>query len=149
MNGKPLLAALAIVAALPGHAEATCTVSGSGVVFGAYDVFQPAPTDSTGTITYHCEGRDKDIRISISSGSSGAVASRTLQQPGDVLGYNLFLDAGFTQIWGDGSGGTGTYFVHNPQNNQDVVLTVFGRIPAAQDPSVGAYSDTVVVTIDY
>lgn len=143
------LTALVIVAALPGPANAACSVSATGVVFGVYDVFQPAPTVSTGTITYRCGNADHLIRISISSGSGGTFTPRTLQRPGDSLAYNLFLDAGLTQIWGDGSSNTGTYFIVNPPNREDVILTVFGRIPAAQDPSVGVYGDTVVVTIDY
>ena len=51
-------------------------------------------------------------------------------------------------MWGDGSGGTTTYFIKNPPNNQDVMLVVFGRITAAQDVGVGNYTDTVVVTLE-
>ena len=63
--------------------------------------------------------------------------------------YNLFLNAAFTQIWGDGTGGTSTYFLHNPPNKKDVPVTVFSRIPAGQDVAVGGYGDTVVVTLEY
>ncbi|MBK5297737.1 MAG: spore coat protein U domain-containing protein [Vicinamibacteria bacterium] len=52
-------------------------------------------------------------------------------------------------MWGDGTGGTTTYFENNPPNNKDVVLTVYGRITAGQDVGVGSYTDTVVVTLEY
>lgn len=130
------------------HAEAACTLSATAVAFGTYDVFQASPTDSTGTITYRCGSDDRGIRIAISAGTSGTFANRTLKNGGESLLYNLFY-GGFTQVWGDGSGGTATYFLNNPPKNKDVVLTVYGRITAAQDVSVGSYSDTVVVTLEF
>ena len=129
------------------QADAACTLSATAVAFGTYDVFQAGPTDSTGTITYRCGNNDRNIRIAISAGS-GTFANRTLKQVTENMLYNLFY-GGFTQVWGDGTGGTTTYFENNPPNNKDVVLTVYGRITAGQDVSVGNYTDTVVVTLEY
>lgn len=129
------------------RAEAACTLSATAVAFGTYDVFQAGPTDSTGTITYRCGNSDHNIRIAISAGS-GTFANRTLKRVSEDLVYNLFY-GGFTQVWGDGTGATTTYFENNPPNNKDVVLTVYGRITAGQDVSVGSYTDTVVVTLEY
>jgi spore coat protein U-like protein len=128
--------------------EAACTLSATAVAFGTYDVFQVGPADSTGTITYRCSNNDHNIRIAISAGASGAFANRTLKTGSENLRYNLFY-GGFTQVWGDGSGGTTTYFENNPPNNKDVVLTVYGRITAGQDVGIGSYTDTVVVTLEY
>lgn len=142
---------LVVVLALCGsaqQAEAACTLSATAVAFGTYDVFQASPTDSTGTITYRCGNNDHGIRIAISTGTGGTFVNRTLKSGGENLLYNLFY-GGFTQVWGDGSGGTATYFEHNPPNNKDVVLTVYARITAAQDVAVGSYTDTVVVTLEY
>ena len=129
------------------RAEAACTLSATAVAFGTYDVFQAGPTDSTGTITYRCANNDRNIRIAISAGS-GTFANRTLKRVTDNMLYNLFY-GGFTQVWGDGTGGTTTYFENNPPNGKDVVLTVYGRITAGQDVGVGSYTDTVVVTLEY
>jgi spore coat protein U-like protein len=142
-----LVASACAACALPAHAA--CTVAATPVAFGSYDVFQAAPSDSTGSITYRCGNSDKDIRITISPGSSSTFAPRTLRQGGESLAYNLFSDAARTQVWGDGTAGTWSYFIHNPQNNRDVVLTVYGRVAAAQDAAVGSYADTVVVTLEY
>ncbi len=130
------------------QADAACTLSATAVAFGTYDVFQATPTDSTGTITYRCGNSDHNIRIAISAGSSGSFTNRTLKRGTESLLYNLFY-GGFTLVWGDGSGGTTTYFENNPPNNKDVVLTVYGRITAAQDVAIGSYADTVVVTLEY
>jgi spore coat protein U-like protein len=129
-------------------AEAACTLSATAVAFGTYDVFQAGPDDSTGTITYRCSNNDHNIRIAISAGTSGTFAYRTLKTGSENLLYNLYL-GGFTQVWGDGSVGTTTFFENNPPNNKDVVLTVYGRIIAGQDVGVGSYTDTVVVTLEY
>jgi spore coat protein U-like protein len=128
--------------------EAACTLSATPMAFGAYNVFQAGPDDSTGSITYRCSIGDRNIRISISAGASGTFADRTLKDGTETLQYNLFY-GGFTQVWGDGSGGTTAYFENNPPNNKDVVLTVYGRITAGQDVAIGNYTDTVVVTLNY
>ena len=144
-----ILVAAAVLAGRASPAEAACTVSASAVSFGTYDVFQTAPSDSTGTITYRCGNTDKNIRITVSPGSSNTFAPRTLRWGNEVLTYNLFSDASRTQVWGDGTGGTWSYAMFNPPNNQDIVLTVYGRVPAAQDAAVGSYTDSVVVTVEY
>ncbi len=143
------LAAFAIVAAPVATAEGACTLAATSVAFGTYDVFAIAPTDSTGSVTYRCGPSDHHITITISRGSSATFTPRTLKNGTSQLQYNLFRDAAFATVWGDGTGGTATYFIVNPPNNQDVVLPVYARVPAEQDVSVGAYADAVVVTLEY
>lgn len=147
----PLTAAAAacLLLAAATRVDAACTLSSTSITFGTYDVFQVGPSDSTGTITYRCDNNDHGIRITISSGSSGTFAGRTLQNGSETMAYNLFLNAAFTQVWGDGTGGTTAYFLHNPPNKKDVPVTVYSRIPAGQDVAVGSYGDTVVVTLEY
>lgn len=137
------------VLACASRSEAACTVSANGVSFGSYSVFSTAATTSTGTVTYNCSNRDKNIEIDLSPGSSGAFGTRTLKQGADTLNYNLYTDAALTKIWGDGTGGTGNYTKANPANNQDVNVTIYGGIPAQQDARVGSYSDTIVATINF
>ncbi len=144
-----VVAAAVALTALAGHAEAACTVSATAVTFSAYNVFTATANTANGTVTYRCGREDHNILISISTGSSSSFTPRTLKKGTESLNYNLYLDAAFATIWGDGSGGTGDYTKSNPPNSTDVNLTVFGRIPALQDVSVGSYSDTVVVTINF
>ena len=149
MRALGLAVVVAGVALGASRAEAACTISATGVAFGSYNVFATSPTDSTGSITYRCGNTDKDITITISKGSSTTFSPRTLLRSAEPLSYNLFRDSGYTLIWGDGSSGTSTYFIRNPPNDTDVVLSVYARVPAGQDVSAGSYSDSVVVTIEY
>jgi spore coat protein U-like protein len=143
--------ALLVLAASAGHADAACTVSATGVNFGTYDVYATTPTDSTGTITYRCGITDFDIQITLSPGTSGTYLGRELQQAAgtDRLQYNLYDAASRNTVWGDGTGGTTYYSRHNPPNGRDVVVTIYGRIPAGQDVGVGIYADTIVATINF
>jgi spore coat protein U-like protein len=64
------------------------------------------------------------------------------------LNYNLYLDAGLSLIWGDGTGGTSIYSA-TAVNAVPVTVTVFGSIPASQDAHTGAYTDSVKATINF
>ena len=141
-------AVLAILA-LAGRAEAACTVSATAVSFGTYNVFTTTATTSTGSVTYRCGSSDHNIRIDISTGSSGTYTPRTLKRSTEPLSYNLYIDSAFASVWGDGSGTTSEYQKGNPPNGTDVILTIYGSIPALQDVSAGTYSDTVVATINF
>jgi spore coat protein U-like protein len=143
-----LAAAVVALVSAAGRAEGACTVSTTGASFGTYDVFNTSANASTGTITYRCGNSDKDILITLSKGSSSTFTTRTLTNGTEVLEYNLYRDATFSSIWGDGTSGTATYTIRNPPN-QDVILTVYGRVPALQDVATGSYADAVIVTINF
>ena len=128
---------------------ASCTISATGVAFGNYNVFTPTDVDSTGTITYRCNSQAANISIALSKGASSTFAPRTLTKGAEALSFDLYRNAARTQVWGDGTGGSSMHTVANPANNQDVNVTVYGRIPALQDVSAGPYGDTVVATINF
>lgn len=130
-------------------AQASCTISVTSVAFGNYNVFTTTADDSTGTITFRCNASAANISISLSDGSSTTFSPRTLRKGSEVLQYNLYRNAARTTIWGDGTGGTSTYTNANPPNNSNVSLTIYGRIPAQQDVSAGAYTDTVSAVINF
>lgn len=137
---------------LTGYASAACTVSATSVNFGAYDVFQAAPTDSNGTITVVCNTftfvADVDIGPSPNSGGFNPRRMR-LFAGADLLSYNLFREAGRTTIWGDGTSGTSSAILYFLFANNPRVLTVYGRIPAAQDVRAGQYTEILTVTITF
>jgi spore coat protein U-like protein len=131
--------ALALVASP--RARAACTVNaGAAVAFGTYDPAAAAPTDSAGTITYTCTTA---AIVTLSTGGSGTYIPRALASGVNTLSYNLYADAARTQVWGDFSAGTTIRFAAAGANS---VLSVFGRIPAAQNPNPGSYADTIVIT---
>jgi spore coat protein U-like protein len=129
-------------------AEAACTISITPVAFGTYNVFAGSPDDATGQITYRCTPpRPALVRIHLDKGGAPTFNPRQMRQGSETLNYNLYLDSTRSTIWGDGTGGTDTYTRTLPPPNQDVNVSVFGRIPPEQDVSAGSYNATVTATI--
>jgi len=129
-------------------AMADCTISATSVSFGAYDVFNGAPRDSTGSVIYNCNRRTP-ITIALDRGGAPSFNPRRMLKVSEPLNYNLYLNAATTIIWGDGSGGTQVHSDSNPPRNQNVTVTIFGRIPAGQDVSSGSYTNMITATINF
>jgi spore coat protein U-like protein len=127
----------------------SCTISAVSVAFGNYNVFTATPVDSAGSVTFRCNAAAANISISLSKGASSTFTPRTMAKVGELLNYDLYLNPARTNVWGDGTGGTSTYTNVDPPNNQNVTVQIYGRIPASQDVSAGAYSDTVLATINF
>ncbi|MGC1303552.1 MAG: spore coat U domain-containing protein [Caulobacteraceae bacterium] len=131
----------------------SCTASATGVSFGAYNPLSTTPNDATGTVTVSCiltVSLTGSYTIALSTGASNSFTARSLQGGGSTLAYNLYVATARTQVWGDGTGGTQTVTGSFPAiltNTQS--FNVFGRIPAGQNVPVGAYTDTIIVTVTY
>jgi spore coat protein U-like protein len=134
----------------------SCTVAASPAPFGSYVPSNPvALTSSSGTITVTCNvtliGLLEGWNILLSSGNSGTFGSRQMSLGGKSLAYNLYTTAAHTQIWGDGTSGTGT--ISELQlltiGTNSYPYTVYGSIPALQDQPPGTYTDVIVVTVNY
>jgi spore coat protein U-like protein len=132
-----------------------CNITSAGVSFGSYDVFASTENDQTGTVSIACGGNittAATLTVSLDKGAnSSGLPNRNMKlaSGSDLLSYNLYFDAARTQVWGDGTGGTviwSTVGGHNPTPTH----TVFGKIPASQTSvSVGSYSDTVTMTLNF
>jgi spore coat protein U-like protein len=144
MNPRALfLAPIAWLAlSVPAHA-ASCSVSGVGIAFGSYDVFNSVDTDSTGSVTVSCHS-GASYSIALSAGA-GTFASRFMTGAAGQLRYNLFTDAQRLTVWGDGTSGSTTVSGTGTGGS----YTVYGRIPALQNAPAGSYSDTITVTVTY
>jgi spore coat protein U-like protein len=136
----------------------SCSVSASGPVFGTYNQLSGTPAYANGQVQATCTllsgGAQKvNLAFSYSTGASGRYALRSMLSGTNNLSYNLFYDAAYTQICGDGTGGSQTMnasLLVNPGHpTQSATSTIYGRIPASQDVAAGAYADTIVVTITY
>ncbi len=83
----------------------------------------------------------------------GSFNPRNMLSGLNTLNYNLFTDAGYTIIWGDGTGGSGRISRVNTRcfsNNGGYPHTVYGRLPGAQTTAVaGAYTSTITATLTY
>lgn len=136
----------------------SCTTSASGVSFGVYNPLATVAAVANGTLSVTCNllsggSTNVPVTVSLSAGSSASFAARSLRSPGYGLGYNLYWSTAYTQVWGDGTGGSfygmATLSLSPASPRQTVSGVMYGRIPAAQDVGEGAYSDTIVVTISY
>ncbi len=134
------------------HAHGACSVSTTGANFGAYDTLSAIVLDTTGSIFLSCdEAPPPSVVTAIGrSGNSGVFNPRQMKLTtgSDLMSYNLYTNNARTIIWGDGTGGT-NLITTKVRKNRPVTLTVYGRVPAGQDVSVGTYSDTLVVTITW
>lgn len=141
----------ACLAFLAGNAHGACTVTTSGINFGTYDALSSTALDMNGQITISCTNFLQLVYTGIGrSSQSGAFNPRQMKLTtgSDLMNYNVYTDATRATIWGDGTGGT-SRILRLVFRNNPVTLTVYGRIPASQDVSVGTYSDTLIVTIEY
>jgi spore coat protein U-like protein len=147
---KCILVSLCIF--ITGEVHADCSVFSTNITFGTYDAFLNTPRDSTGTITVTCDlAPPPYVSISIGpSPNSGGFSPRQMKhasQP-DRLNYNLFTDASMTAVWGDGTRGTTTVTVKVTKGKPGIA-TIYARIPAGQDVSVGQYGEILTVTITW
>lgn len=120
-----------------------CSITVTPVSFGLYDVFEPAPLDSIGTVTLSCPGDTPAVRVSF----AGAPNDRALVNGADTLRYTLYLDAARTRVWGDGTAGSDVLVTAASTTPQ--TFTVFGRIAPRQNVRAGPYADTITVIIDF
>jgi len=139
---------VAAVLALAGPAMAQCTISATPLSFGNYDVFSATPLDSSATVTVQCNYILRQVSITLTAGSSGSFATRTMRRGTDTLAYNIYRGADHTTIWGDGTGGTGSYTGYIWLWGS-TTLTLYGRVPMAQDARAGTYTDTVQAVVNY
>lgn len=132
------------------QASALCSVNNPTLVFGSFSPLIDNTVDSTGTITVTCLLQLSSYTIALSPGASGTYNPRRMLSGINHLDYNLYADAGYSQIWGDGTGGSVTV-AGGPALLGSRDHTVYGRIPLStqRGAMVGSYSDSITVTITY
>ena len=153
---RVVLSLAAMLLATPGaQAALVCTVSTSGVAFGAFNPLAGQSADSTGTISVTCIGlplSTTSYTITIASGL-GSFAARKMVSGSDNLTYNLYRNSGFTQVWGDGSGTTFTVTdsVTIPLSLSITTnYVVYSRIASGQNTAKAqSYTDSALVTVTY
>lgn len=148
-----LVSALLLASSAAGAAT-LCTVTTTAVAFGAYRSLSGLARESSGSVDVNCTaqiGSAVSYTITLTAGT-GTYASRQLASGANRLGYNLFKDSAYSLVWGDGTGGSSSvsdsYTLAAPPTLRS--YTVYGRIPGGQNLTrVGAYSDSVTVTVSY
>ena len=129
---------------------ASCHVSASAVNFGSFSPLTLDYVDSTGNITVNCTDV-AGYSIALSAGN-GSYSLRHMVSSSDTLDYNLYRDAAYQQVWGDGSSGDNyAVAVAGPVDGQDYIHTVYGRISliTRRGTHVGTYTDTIGIIVNY
>jgi spore coat protein U-like protein len=112
-------------------------------------------------------GLASTITLSASATNGSYSPRQLLGSGGQLLAYNLYLDINHTTIFGNGSSGTsdvtycftganvsscsGATYTGSPAgpNSQSQSVPVYGLLPAGQNVSAGAYTDTLTATITF
>lgn len=127
-----------------------CTITAAPVNFGAYDPIAAnatAPLDSFGIISVTCtKGATANVGLNAGSNSQG-LTRRMTQGTAQYLTYELYKDSTFATVWGNTTD-TDLDVTAAPNRNPRN-FNVYGRILAAQDATVGNYTDTVVATVNF
>ena len=102
--------------------------------------------DATSNIAVRCPVQT-NWSLGLNNGLNYSGGWRRMANAGRFVPYQLYLDAGRTQVWGNTSGNR--YNHTTPANGATVNVTVYGRVPAMPTAAPGAYSDTITVTLTY
>jgi len=123
----------------------SCTITSASLNFGTYVGIQK---DATATITVRCStGTSYNVGLNAGTAPGASVSTRRMTGPGSaLLNYSLFRDTARTTNWGT-TIGTNTRTGTGTASNQSIY--VYGRLPAQQRVTPGAYADTVIATITY
>lgn len=126
--------------------DAACGVTTNPLTFPDYNPVgtnATIPDDGTGFVVLQCStGLSAHIGL-----DRGLNTGRMQDQLNNFVSYALYQDANRTITWGNTSGS----WVTSPPalNTIPQIFTVYGRIPPGQTSPSGAYSDTVVATVNF
>jgi spore coat protein U-like protein len=124
---------------------ANCTVSTGSLAFGAYDPTAGAAVDGSGTFDVTCT-QGTVATLALGPGQHGSGGARRLHSGGQYLTYELYKDSGRSDVWGSASAALS---LSAAPSNSPRSVTVFGRISGSQNVAVGAYTDTVVISVTF
>jgi len=129
---------------------AACTVSANTLDFGAISSTGSA-NNASAAVTVNCTNGSASVSVDLVPGSSSVNGTGTLTNGTHTLTYALYQNSARSTAWGsttntrttdDSSAAIGT---GSPQT-----LTVYGQIHVqTANLTVGTYSDTVTVTVNF
>jgi spore coat protein U-like protein len=153
-NGATATGNLAVGASV----TANCIIGTAAVAFGAYDPVvanAAVALTATGSITVACTaGSAPTITLGLGANAVGAV--RKMASGAERLVYELYQPptaaagvacGALTTIWG--TAGANIFTPTPPASKAARTYNVCGAIAANQDVGVGAYSDTVVASVNF
>lgn len=144
---------LAAMLGAPSAAAVSCTVTAPTVAFGNYNAITRAQVTTSATISVTCAGPGVfGYVITLSAGQSGVQTGRAMHSGVNTLSYNIYTDSGYSQILGDGNGGTATIsqpFLIIPFGSMSYSAPVYAMIAGGQNINPGSYVDNLIVVLTY
>jgi spore coat protein U-like protein len=130
---------------------ANCLVTATNMPFGNFNGV--ADLTATSDIDVSCtDGVGYTIALDVGTGGGSIATGRLLDGPlTNTLTYNLYSDPGYSNVWGtalaDRVAGTGTGLAPG----DEFTWQVHGQLLAAgnEGAQVGAYTSTILVTVEY
>lgn len=132
----------------------TCSATAATLPFGNYTPGGGTLAVNTAISVRCTKNTPYTISLNIGSTTGGTMGQRLMGSAGNTLQYNLYKDAAFTTIFGDGSATSATSagVGNGVALANAVATTVYGQLPdnaTNQSAVPGAYSDTISVTVTY
>ena len=134
-----------------------CTISTFALAFGAYDPVVANATanlDTSANVDVFCTKGTAPTSITMGVGSYGAAGvGRFMTNGTDNLAYEVYLNSTRTTVWN-----AVNTVVPNASTSKNTALTTgapaaaitaYGRVPAGQDVSSGAYKGTIQATVNF
>jgi len=145
-------------------AQAACSVSSTGIAFGAYQPLTfagkltSADVLTTGTVSVVCNNIVTFGSFTIALGPSTVSDKGSTTIPrylannkgGESMKFNIYIDAGRSTVWTDMTGQmlAGTVPITVGSVTQD--LPIYGKIPGGQNTlKAGSFSGVLTMTMTY
>lgn len=155
------VAAIALVLAAPPTRAATatntldvsatvvglCTIDPATLSFPNYDSSGAVPASTI--LTVHCTV-GSTYWIGLGPGANSSGGQRRMANSGNFLTYELYRDAGHTQVWDNADPDpTPPHSTAGNAGFQPYTTTVYGLIAANQFVPPGTYTDSVLMTVNF
>jgi spore coat protein U-like protein len=135
--------------------QASCTMSVSAMNFGSASAPILSNVTTTATIGATCTSTTP-YSIGLDNGQNASGTQRRMKSTSGAayINYGLYIDSGYTEPWSTASSSTGctdgvNTCVLNTGTGSNQNITIYGQVPPQTSPTVGSYSDSVVVTLTY
>ncbi|CUJ69915.1 Csu type fimbrial protein [Achromobacter xylosoxidans] len=128
--------------------QKNCTINATNLAFPPQGLLKQAVT-ANAQVTVRCTNNNA-FAVALNGGSvANNVMARKMKHAtaADTVAYQLYQDANYATVWGDGV--TGGTTLNGTGTGANQTFTVYGRVPAQATPRPGNYSDTVLVTITF
>ena len=149
----PAFAATTADVGISATVVASCSITALPVAFGNYDALSATPKDATGSVDVTCSvGSLPKIWLGqgLHAGGTSTAAvpvRRMINGATNFLSYQLYQEALRTNVWGGTDGSSPAALP--ALGITAVQSTIYGRVPINQTSTVGAYTDTVVATVNF